>query len=104
MDVVAFSPPAEVEVDGVTEPFWAALREGVLSLQRCARGYGFRMPPNLYCPECLSTESDWRRLSGRGRLYTYTVVPLKPREVDSPVYVAALVCPEEAPDTKIFCN
>jgi len=104
MEVVAFSPPAEVDFDAVTEPFWMALREGRLTLQRCAHGHDFRMPPMLYCPECHSTDAEWVALSGRMRLYTYTIVSLRPRDAESPVYVAALACPEEAPDTKIFGN
>jgi len=104
MKVVAFSPPALVDFDAVSEPYWASLRDGTLSLQRCAHGHGFRMPPTLYCSECHSTESEWVRLSGRGRLYSYTIIPLKSKEGDGAVYVAALVCPEEAPDTKLFAN
>lgn len=104
MEVVAFSPPAEVDFDAVTEPFWMALREGRLALQRCAHGHGFRMPPTLYCSECHSTDAEWIALSGRLRLYTYTIVSLRPRDPDSPLYVAALACPEEAPDTKVFGN
>jgi uncharacterized OB-fold protein len=102
--VVVISPPADVEYDEVTRPFWESLREGVLSLQKCADCDAFRMPPSSYCPECRSTNAQWPQLSGRGNLYTYTIIPLNPRDSDSPSYVAALVCPPEAPDTKVFCN
>lgn len=101
---VAIAPQADVEWDDVTRPFWDALREGVLSLQKCADCGAFRMPPTPYCPKCRSTKADWPRLSGRASLYTYTIIPLDRRDSDSPVYVAALACPPEAPDTKVFCN
>ena len=104
VEVVAFSPPAEVDFDAVTAPFWEGLRQGRLSVQRCANCGRFRTPPSLYCAHCRSTECEWPELSGRAVLYSYTVVALNRRESDSPVYVAALACPIEAPDTKLFCN
>ncbi|MDE8653566.1 Zn-ribbon domain-containing OB-fold protein [Novosphingobium album (ex Liu et al. 2023)] len=103
-DVVPFSPPAEVDFDAGTRPYWEALREGALSIQRCAHCHAFRTPPSRYCPHCRSTEDEWPRLSGRARLYTYTIVALDRRDAEGPVYVAGLACPEEAPDTKVFCN
>jgi uncharacterized OB-fold protein len=101
---VRISPPAEVDVDETTAPWWAALRDGALTMQRCADCHAFRMPPSPHCPNCLSTKSEWPKLSGRATLYSYTAIPLDRWASDGPVYVAALACPVEAGDNKLFCN
>jgi uncharacterized protein len=102
-DVAAYAPPAEVDTNATTEPYWAALREGALSLQHCADCGQVRMPPSSHCPRCRSKNAKWPRLSGRGTLYTYTTAALS-REPGAPVCVPALVCPDETPDTKVFAN
>ena len=102
--ILPFSPPADIDTNAITEPFWTALRDGRLTVQRCADCHRFRMPPSRHCPNCRSTRDEWPELSGRGRLYSYTIAALNPREPAGPVYVAALVCPDEAPDTRIFAN
>lgn len=101
---IVLYPPVEIDFDRVTEPFWTLLRQGKLSVMRCAQCSTSRMPPNLYCPNCRSTEGEWPILSGRATLYSYTVVPFKPKERDNEVFVAALVCPVELPDTKLFAS
>lgn len=102
--VEPFSPPADIAADELTSPFWSALNQGVLSLQTCASCGKFRMPPSPYCPHCTSTQSSWRPLSGRARLYTYTISPIARRDPDSPVYVPALVTPLEAGGVRLFAN
>jgi uncharacterized OB-fold protein len=102
-DVVPFAPPAEVETNAITELYWAALREGALTLQHCADCGRVRMPPSSHCPSCRSKKATWPRLSGRGTLYTYTTAALS-REPGAPLCVSALVCPDETPDTKVFAN
>ena len=62
------------ETDRWTEPFWRAAGEGRLVAPRCAKCGTFQMPPQPYCPECLSQEKDWVTLSGRGKLFSYTVM------------------------------
>ena len=33
-----------------------------------------RLPPAPVCPACRSADADWKELSGRGEVYTYTIV------------------------------
>jgi hypothetical protein len=101
--IVAY-PPVSIDTDHVTEPFWTMLREGQLSIQRCSDCGTSRTPPNLYCPNCRSTRSEWPPLSGRGELYSFAIVPLNPKNQKNEVYVAALVRPEELPDTKLYAG
>jgi hypothetical protein len=56
------------------EPFYAAARRGKLHLQRCATCGRFRHYPRPLCPTCLSREYVWQRTSGRGTVYTWTIV------------------------------
>ena len=56
-----------------TQPFWDATAEGRFLLLRCENGHVIWYPRFL-CPECRSTETSWEEASGRGTVYTYTVV------------------------------
>ncbi|HUI27753.1 MAG TPA: OB-fold domain-containing protein, partial [Candidatus Kryptonia bacterium] len=54
--------------------FWEGCRNRELRLQRC-RGCGtVRHPPRPMCPQCTSTEYEWMRASGRGTIYSFTIV------------------------------
>jgi uncharacterized protein len=57
-----------------TQAFWdGCLREELL-LQRCGSCGAFRHPPSPICPICLADAATWERASGRGTIYTYTIV------------------------------
>ena len=60
--------------DRDTAPFWEAARAGRLRIQRCA-GCGQNVfYPRSVCPNCLSQELSWIDCSGRGSVYSFTVV------------------------------
>ena len=80
-----------------TQPFWDATAEGRFLLLRCENGHVIWYPRFL-CPECRSTETTWVEASGRGTVYTYTIVrrgqgPFAP----AAPYVVAYVELEEGP-------
>jgi uncharacterized OB-fold protein len=53
--------------------FWTAGRDGELRIARCSHcGYWIH-PPSPRCPQCLSDDVSPTAVSGRGRVYTYTV-------------------------------
>jgi uncharacterized OB-fold protein len=54
--------------------FWNHLREHELRLQCCAECGFVRYPVSPVCPECLSEEHSWERMSGRGRLASCVTV------------------------------
>src|SRR5205823_8188759 len=80
-----------------TQPYWEAAREGRLLIKECrACGEAF-FYPRTYCPRCWSDDTDWKESSGRGHVYTYTVVhqnDLPPFNERVP-YVVAIVELEE---------
>jgi uncharacterized OB-fold protein len=55
-------------------PFYEAARRGELRFQRCSACAAFRHYPRPVCPHCLSREFAWERSSGRGIVYTWTIV------------------------------
>jgi uncharacterized OB-fold protein len=56
------------------QEFYAAARRGELRFQRCRACGRFRHYPRPLCPFCLAREFDWERSSGRGVVYTWTIV------------------------------
>ncbi|MCH2173766.1 OB-fold domain-containing protein [Myxococcota bacterium] len=54
--------------------FWEATRRGEFRLQRCSDCSRWRHYPRPACPDCYSREYSWDEVSGRGRIYTWTVV------------------------------
>ncbi len=66
--------------------FAEGCRRRELRLQRCTDCGRFRQPPAPRCAHCRSNRSDWTAVSGRGEIYTYTIV----RHAANPVLREAL--------------
>ena len=60
--------------DRDTAPFWEGARAGELRIQRCADCGRHVFYPRALCPHCLSERLEWVRASGRGTVYSFTVV------------------------------
>lgn len=80
-------------------PYFEGAARGELLLQRCEGCAAVWHPPLPICPECGSRELRWVPASGRGRVFSYTIVHLAahPAFADRVPYVAALVELEEGP-------
>ncbi len=63
-----------------SEPFWAALRDHRIVIQRCDDCSAWVFYPRVRCNHCLSDALSWQGVSGAGSLYTFTVarVPTSP--------------------------
>jgi uncharacterized protein len=85
--------------DEETAPYWQGAREGRLRVKRCRPCDRPFFYPRTYCPSCGSSDTDWVDVSGRGTIYSYTVIahhdvaPFK----DWLPYVVALVELDEGP-------
>jgi uncharacterized protein len=91
-------PVAEPAITLETEPFWTAAAEGRLLLPRCDRCGTVVWYPRRFCPECRGTAMSWFEASGRGRVYSFTVVRKASGEWSQVVpYVIAYVELEEGP-------
>jgi uncharacterized OB-fold protein len=71
-------------IDDDNREFWTGCERGELILQRCEGCGAFRYFPGAVCPACSSLEFHWEAVSGRGTVYTYTVVHRAP----SPIFAA----------------
>ena len=69
-DLPAPPPPITPE----TQPFWDATARGQLVLPRCKTCTTVIWYPRAICPACHSMEIEWFDASGRGTIYSYTVV------------------------------
>lgn len=83
--------------DPVTEPFWKAASQGVLSMQRCTGCKKLVFYPRPLCPNCGSHELEWQQLPGKGTVYSFSVVhrPAHPGMAAEVPYIVALVEVEE---------
>ena len=72
-DVPAPVKPVPV-VQPWAQPFWDAAREHRLVLQHCASCDRPIHYPRVACPHCGGSDLDWRPVSGRGTVYSFTVV------------------------------
>jgi len=61
-------------VTSVEFPFWDAAKKGKLVIQKCMDCNKFVFYPRIYCPHCHSAALVWEEASGKGKIYTYTVV------------------------------
>ena len=82
--------------DGDTKLYWDAAKEHRLSIQRCADCQRSVFYPRSICPHCGSDRLHWIDSSGRGTVYSYTVVHRAPGGfTDAVPYVVALIDLEE---------
>jgi uncharacterized OB-fold protein len=96
----ADAPPRPLPIpDLETQPFWDAAGRGVLAVQRCCACGEHRLYPKALCPSCHADAHDWVEVSGRGRVYSFSVV----RRAPSPAfaarvpYVVAIIALAEGP-------
>jgi len=53
--------------------FWEAGKDGVLRILGCNSCNNLIQPPVPICPKCLSRDVEPREVSGRGRVWSFTV-------------------------------
>ena len=92
--------------DPLTQPFWDAAKQHRLVIQECGKCGKLRHPPTGTCAECGSEAFGWRKMSGRGTLYSYTIVhqTALPNWRNSVPYNIVLVAPDEAPQMRLHGN
>jgi len=90
--------------DAITLPWWQAASQHRLVVQRCSACGHTRLPPAPLCPECRSADAEWQEVSGRGEVYTYTVVH-RPIAAGQPLpTVIAVIALEDAGGVRMISN
>lgn len=70
MSTAPWPPPRRSASD---EPFWEYARRRELCLQRCVECGAWHFPAAPICDNCLSLESEWVEVSGRGQVFSWVV-------------------------------
>lgn len=70
---MTWEPRPMPDVSPETEPFWSAAAEGRLLINECPECGLTYFYPRARCPDCFA-ESEWTEASGRGEIYSYSVI------------------------------
>jgi uncharacterized protein len=97
--MTSMPPPLPAPPGPDTREFWDGCRRHELRLQRCVDCGRARFSPRPGCPWCGALRTEWFTASGRGRVYSWTVVhrPTLPAFESRLPYAAVLVQLEEGP-------
>ena len=79
----------------LSKPHWDAARDGRLVYQRCADCGARVFIPQPACTSCLGPRLEWAESSGRGTLYSYTIVHRPQRPEFQVPYAVGIVELEE---------
>lgn len=78
------------------ESFYKYIKEGELKVSRCVECCTSMLPPRPICPKCLSEKMEWVKLKGKGKIKTFTVIHVAPKEFRSQIpYIISIVELEE---------
>ncbi len=91
-------------MSGETRPFWDGCRRGELLIQKCIGCGEYQFYPRGICANCWSTDIEWVKTSGKGKIWAFTVTYQNrtPGFAEEVPYVVALVELEEG--VKMFTN
>ena len=108
--------PWPPRVSAFTKPFWDALAGGRLLTTRGRTSGRLTFPPKPFCPYDWGREVEWVELSGRGKLYSQTVIHAVPAvfageapirngivDLDEGLRVAARIVAEPSLDAAMEC-
>jgi uncharacterized OB-fold protein len=97
------TPPSDRIVPGANglgaEFYGQAAATGVVHLQRCDACATWRHPPRILCAVCGSEAWSWQPISGRGRVFTWTIThrATDPAFAEHMPYAIVVVEMEEGP-------
>ena len=105
----AAKPLPRPEAKGLTAPFWEAAKRHELIMQRCRACDSWIFYPREQCPTCFSRDLVWAAVSGRGRVYAFTIVqqPADPSFQDDTPYAYAIIQLDEGvrlPSNLVDCD
>jgi uncharacterized OB-fold protein len=98
--------PLPIVDDPIDAAYWEAARRGQLVVQRCGRYGRRRFPPRPMCPNCQSSDHEWPRVSGEGRIWSFVIPhpPLFPALAKLAPYDVVLVELSEGPSIRAVGN
>ena len=92
--------------DQDSKPFWEGAARGELLVQRCGQCGRMRIPPRPMCQDCRSLATEWVKLSGKGRVWSFVVPhpPLLPAYTDLAPFNVITVELDEDPSLRLLGN
>jgi uncharacterized OB-fold protein len=112
--VMYANPKGDSETDGSGRPlpkltplnrdFWTCGADDELRILHCDACDDYIHPPAPLCPGCLSRDLSPRPVSGRGRIFSFTINHHLWRESLEVPYVVGLVELEEQPGLRLATN
>lgn len=91
--MTSYSKPLPSMHDEASRTYWEGCKNGKLLLQRCLDCGVYQTFPRHLCYRCHSQKLSWVESSGRGTVYSFSVVYRPPMEEFAPdvPYVVAIV-------------
>lgn len=79
------------------KPYFEATKDQKLVIQYCSVCHTHQFYPRVFCMNCFSDAVQWVEASGKGKLYSYSVVKKTfiPEYKDKVPYIVALIDLEE---------
>lgn len=59
------------EADGLSEPYWEGLKEGILRVQRCNKCLTWQFAPEWICHRCHQFHPEWVEIEPKGQIYSW---------------------------------
>lgn len=87
------------DAESLTEPWWEATKNDQFLIQRCRDCSNYQHYPRPVCLKCSSTDLEYVPSSGRGEIYSFTVIHRAMNPAFEAPYVVALVRLSEGPVT-----
>jgi uncharacterized OB-fold protein len=82
-----------------SQAFWEAAKRHELLMPRCTLCNKLFFYPREVCPTCLQSDIEWQKVSGNGRMHSFTVIhqPANPSFAEDVPYVYAMIQLDEGP-------
>lgn len=80
------------------ESFYKFINEGKVMAAKCNKCETLHLPPKPVCTNCYSTDLKWIPMTGKGKLVTYTVIHVAPKQFEKLTpYPVGIVKLDEGP-------
>ncbi len=80
------------------EQFYKFVSEKKLMAAKCKKCGTMLLPPRPMCTKCFSSDLEWVELKNKGKLLTYTVIHVSPKQFESLIpYAVGIVKLEDGP-------
>jgi len=89
---------AQVQPSFGIESFYKLVGEGKLMAAKCNKCGEVMLPPRPLCTKCYSKDLRWVELKGQGKLLTYTIIHVAPKQFEALApYSVGIVKLDEGP-------